>query len=218
MFNANVQEWNELNRRCLRYIRDYIDIKVIHHVENTTTAYGCWKKLQGLYERKTISHKVGLVRKLGKLRYVNGNSLTEHLNQLEHTFNQLTTMGVDFNDEVQPQWILGSLPDSWETLSVSLSASAMDGTISKEKVSNAILNKELRSGGNNKSRQTFFGNDTLIYEKKRRNKKNSKQHQLKIKGKDIKEDQCYYCDKIGHWKSDFYTFKRDIANGTVKTK
>ncbi|GAA0186783.1 hypothetical protein LIER_34071 [Lithospermum erythrorhizon] len=63
----------------------------------------------------------------------------EHLNQLEHLFNQLTAMGVDFNDEVQALSILGSLPDSWETFSVSLSASAPDGTISKEMVSNTIL-------------------------------------------------------------------------------
>ncbi|GAA0168840.1 hypothetical protein LIER_23465 [Lithospermum erythrorhizon] len=43
-------------------------------------------------------------------------------------------MGVDFNDEVQVLWILVSLPDSWETLSVYLSVSASNGTISKEMI------------------------------------------------------------------------------------
>ncbi|GAA0161562.1 hypothetical protein LIER_17846 [Lithospermum erythrorhizon] len=83
---------------------------------------------------------------LGNLRYVDGSLLTEHLNQIEHIFNQLNAMGVDFNDEVSALWILGSLPDSWETLFVSLSAFAPDGTISKEIVSNCILNEELRGG------------------------------------------------------------------------
>ncbi|GAA0162782.1 hypothetical protein LIER_18800 [Lithospermum erythrorhizon] len=130
--NANIQEWSELDRRCLGYIRDYVDVRVIQHVENAITTYGCWKKLQGLYERKTAGHKVSLVRQLGKLRFTDGNSLTEHLNQVEHIFNQLNSMGIDFNDEVQALWILRSLLDSWETFSVSLSASAPDGTISKE--------------------------------------------------------------------------------------
>ncbi|GAA0175662.1 hypothetical protein LIER_28792 [Lithospermum erythrorhizon] len=72
---AVVQEWSELDRRCLGFIRDYIDVGVIHHVENATTVYSCWKKLQGLYERKTASHKVALVRQLGKLRYIDGSDI-----------------------------------------------------------------------------------------------------------------------------------------------
>ncbi|GAA0146434.1 hypothetical protein LIER_42908 [Lithospermum erythrorhizon] len=43
-----ILDWDETDRRCLGFIRDYIDIGVIHHVENETTAYGCWEKLQGL--------------------------------------------------------------------------------------------------------------------------------------------------------------------------
>ncbi|GAA0155219.1 hypothetical protein LIER_12995 [Lithospermum erythrorhizon] len=104
--NDYVQDWTELDRRCLGYIRVYIDIGVIYHVENETTVIGCWTKLQGPYERKTTGHKVSLMRQLSMLRYQDGQSITEHLNQLEHIFNQLTTMGVDFNDEVQALWIL----------------------------------------------------------------------------------------------------------------
>ncbi|GAA0152105.1 transmembrane signal receptor [Lithospermum erythrorhizon] len=54
----------ELDRRYLGYITDYVDVGVIHHVENSTTAYGYWKKLQGLYERETASHMVGLQHKV----------------------------------------------------------------------------------------------------------------------------------------------------------
>ena len=52
-----------------------------------------------------------------------GQSLTEHLNIVEHILNQLTGMGVNYDDEMQPLWVLGTLPESWETLSVSVSAS-----------------------------------------------------------------------------------------------
>ncbi|GAA0152212.1 hypothetical protein LIER_10748 [Lithospermum erythrorhizon] len=126
---GDIREWNELDKRCLGYIYDYIDVGVIYHVESSSTAYGCWTKLQGLYERKTAGHKVVLVRQLGKLRYVDGESY-----QIEHIFNQLTAMEVDFNDEIQALRILGSLPDLWETLSESLSVFALDGTISKDGV------------------------------------------------------------------------------------
>ncbi|GAA0170947.1 hypothetical protein LIER_25098 [Lithospermum erythrorhizon] len=59
--NDNVQEWSELDRRCLGYIRDYVGVGVIHDVENSTTIYGCWK----MYERKTAGHKGSLVRQHG---------------------------------------------------------------------------------------------------------------------------------------------------------
>ncbi|GAA0173956.1 hypothetical protein LIER_27451 [Lithospermum erythrorhizon] len=134
----------ELDRRCIGYIRDHIDSGVIHHVDNESTVIGCWNKLQGLYERKTATHKVGLVRQLSRLRYEDGQLITEHLNQLEHLFNQLTTIGVSFTDEVQVLWLLGTLPESWETPCISLSTSSPDGTIKKDVVINAILNKNLR--------------------------------------------------------------------------
>ncbi|GAA0161591.1 hypothetical protein LIER_17871 [Lithospermum erythrorhizon] len=38
-------------------------------------------------------------------------------------------MGVDFNDEVQALWILGSLPDSWET---------SNGTVKNKRSENSV--------------------------------------------------------------------------------
>ncbi|GAA0150163.1 hypothetical protein LIER_09165 [Lithospermum erythrorhizon] len=216
--NTDVYEWSELDRRCLGYIRDYIDIGVIHHVDSITTAYGCWKKLQGLYERRNSAHKVGLIRQLGKLRYLDGEPLTEHLNQVEHIFTQLSSMGIDFSDEVQALWILGSLPESWETLSVSLSSSAPDGTLSKEQVCNSIMNEELRRDGVRTGTALSSTSETLMYEGKKFSKKKTKQPKPKAKGAGLnkKEDTCHYCNKKGHWKSECYSFKKDQAEGKVK--
>ncbi|GAA0172289.1 hypothetical protein LIER_26141 [Lithospermum erythrorhizon] len=109
----------------------------------------------------------------------------------------------------------GSLPHSWETLSVSLSASAVDGTLTKEMISNAIFNEDNRRGSNNTSKNNL-NSDTLVFEKKKWAKKKGKLNQANAKNKT--QDQCHYCDKIVHWKSDCYTFKRNIANGTIKNK
>ncbi|GAA0170795.1 hypothetical protein LIER_24979 [Lithospermum erythrorhizon] len=107
-------------------------------------------------------------------------------------------MRVDFNDEIQALWILGSLPDSWETLSVSLSASAPDGTISKEMVSNTILNEELRRGRSKDNGQSNSGHDTLLYENKRGGGKKKFKSPARKQKNSKKEDKCHYCDKLGH--------------------
>ena len=70
-----VLDWEELDRRCLGYIRDFIDPSVYHHVENENTAWDCWSKLQDLYERQTSTHKVNLMKQLGRLRYQDGTSV-----------------------------------------------------------------------------------------------------------------------------------------------
>ncbi|GAA0161592.1 hypothetical protein LIER_17872 [Lithospermum erythrorhizon] len=68
-------------------------------------------------------------------------------------------------------------------------------TISKEMISNVILNKNRRRGSNMDNKTS--SSDALVFEKKKRIKKKGKQLQGKLK-KDKKEDQCHYCDKMGH--------------------
>ncbi|GKC62967.1 hypothetical protein Tco_1095565 [Tanacetum coccineum] len=40
--------------------------------------------------------------------------------------NQLAGMDIKFEDEIQGLWLLGTLPDTWETFRTSLSNSAPD--------------------------------------------------------------------------------------------
>ncbi|GAA0155870.1 hypothetical protein LIER_13498 [Lithospermum erythrorhizon] len=126
-------------------------------------------------------------------------------------------MGLDFNDEVQALWILGSLSDSWETLSVSLSTSAPEGTTSKKMVSNTILNEDLRRGSGSADHHHSSSGEVLYYDRRKGNKKLTKTNSGKSKASK-KDDQFHYCNKMGHWKFKCYAFKRDIANGNVKGK
>ncbi|KAF8413693.1 hypothetical protein HHK36_001685 [Tetracentron sinense] len=82
-----------------------------------------------MYERKTASNKAFLIRKLVNLKYKEGNSIAEHLNEIQSIVNQLTSMEMVLDDELQALLLLSSLPDSWETLVVSLSNSAPDGIV-----------------------------------------------------------------------------------------
>nr|GEV77481.1 retrovirus-related Pol polyprotein from transposon TNT 1-94 [Tanacetum cinerariifolium] len=52
--------------------------------------------------------------------------------KLKGIINQLTSMGIKFKDEIQGLWLLGTLPDTWETFRTSLSNSAPDGVITME--------------------------------------------------------------------------------------
>ena len=72
--------WKKLNRKTIGHIRQWVDQSVFHHVAKEVDAYSLWQKLESLYERKTAQNKAFMIRRLVNLKYKDGNSVVEHLN------------------------------------------------------------------------------------------------------------------------------------------
>jgi hypothetical protein len=66
------------------------------------------------------------------------------MNDFQSIVNQLTTMKMNLDEELQALMLLSSLPDSWETLVVSLSNFTHDGKMNMEQVTNNMFNEETR--------------------------------------------------------------------------
>ena len=75
-------------------------------------------------------------------------------------------MSVNFYDEIQGLWLLNTLPDSWETLCVSLTNSATGGKVTMEHAKSGVLNEEVRR----ESQDTSSHSDVLYTEDRGRNK------------------------------------------------
>ncbi|CAN1340873.1 Retrovirus-related Pol polyprotein from transposon TNT 1-94 [Linum perenne] len=73
-----------------------------------------------------------------------GKSVSEHLSDFQDIINKLTTMKIVLDDELQTLFLLSSLPDSWETLVVTISTSALDGVLSLDATKENILNEEIK--------------------------------------------------------------------------
>lgn len=78
------------------------------------------------------------------LRYKEGSSIAYHLNKFQGCFDQLSSMGVKFDDEILGIWLLNTLPDSWENFQVSLTNSTHNGVVTMEYVKSGVLNEEMR--------------------------------------------------------------------------
>ena len=78
------------------------------------------------------------------LKYHYGSPMTDDLNNFLGIMNQLSSMGIKFDEEIQDLLLLGSLPDSWETFRTSLSNYALDCVISMDSAKSSVLNKEMR--------------------------------------------------------------------------
>jgi len=68
-----------------------------------------------MYEQlSTAANKVHLMKKLFNLKIEEGCSFTSHPSVFNMIVNQLTSIGIMFDDEVQALLILSQLPESWQ--------------------------------------------------------------------------------------------------------
>ena len=69
-----------------------------------------------MYEKPLANNKVYLMKKLFNLKKAKGTLVVQHLNEFNTITNQLSTVEIEFNDEVHALILLASLPNSWEAM------------------------------------------------------------------------------------------------------
>lgn len=215
--NKTDAEWNILHRQVCGYIRQWVDDNVLNHISGETHARTLWNKLEQLYARKTGSNKLFLIKQMMSLKYHDGTPVTDHLNAFQGIINQLAGMGIKFEDEIQALWLLGTLPDSWETFRTSLSNSAPDGVITMELAKGSVLNEEMRR----KSQGSSSHSDVLVTENRGRSQNrgpnNKEKHRSKSKGKFV-DVECYHCGKKGHTIRYCRQLKKEKKKGTYNNQ
>jgi hypothetical protein len=198
------KEWAKMHRKTIGCIRQCIEVSVFHHVSQETKADTLWKKLESLYERKTAQNKAFAIRKLAHLKLKEGRSVAEHLSEFQDLVNQLTRMNLVVDDELQALLLLSSLPDSWETLVVSLSNFAPNGVLQLAMVKDSLFNEETRRKDMGKDDAQALVTENRGRSKGRNSKGRSKSRsQSQTKGK----VKCFYCDKEGHIKRNCKAWK-----------
>ena len=124
--------------------------------------------------------------------------------------NQLVTIKIRLDDEMQAVLLLSSLPDSWETLVVSLSTSAPEGKLTMSMVTDAMYNEETRRKdmGGNQSHALVTedrGRDRDRGKGRGRGRSKSRGSWNRSKSRDNKgrgnsSFTCYHCGQEGHIK------------------
>ncbi|GFZ00426.1 hypothetical protein Acr_14g0000620 [Actinidia rufa] len=148
-----------------------------------------------MYQSKTSRNKALLMRRLVNLKLQRETTVAEHTSEFQSLVNQLTSVDLQFDDEMQALLLLSSLPESWETLMVSLSNSAPNGKLTKSMVMDALFNEEAR-------RREMGSTD-------------QRRWRSQARGRTVR---CFYCDQEGHIKRDCPKYKaQDQSSNTAAT-
>ncbi|CAN1807780.1 Retrovirus-related Pol polyprotein from transposon TNT 1-94 [Linum perenne] len=206
-------EWALLDRQVMGVIRLSLSRSVAFNVAQVKTTKEMMSVLSGMYQKPSANNKVHLMKKLFNLKMEESSSAAEHLNSFNTIISQLSTVEINFDDEVLALIILASLPNSWDAMRTSVSNSTGKEKLKYSDIRDLILNEEIRrkdsgeastSGsalnvegrGRNPYRGYGRGRSRSRNERsKSRNPKNFNNNQNQ------KVIECWNCGKVGHYKN-----------------
>ena len=122
--NMEEEEWSLLDRQVLGVIQLTLTRSVTHNVMKKKTTVDLMKALSSMYEKPSANNKVHLMKKLFNLKMVEGTPVAHDLNEFNTITSQLSSMEIDFDDEICALIVLASLPNSWEAMRMTVSNSA----------------------------------------------------------------------------------------------
>ena len=137
--------WEVMHMKTTAYIRCLIDMSLYNNFNEESKAHELWEKIGIMFQNKNAANQVSVFRKLVRLWYQDGSSMAEHMKAFQGLIHQTTALEVPLADEVLALFLLGSLPERWETLVVTLGTVGSDGKrLSLVRVKASLLDEEAR--------------------------------------------------------------------------
>ena len=106
------EEWEVIDRKALRTIRLCMDSSVAFNISKENTTEGVMSALSKLYEKPLASSKVFLMKSLFNMNMSEGGFVVDHLNEFNMLTSQLSSVKVNFDDEVRALLILCAFLES----------------------------------------------------------------------------------------------------------
>ena len=106
------EDWNFLDRQVLGVIQLTLSRSVAHNVVKEKTTVDLMKALSSMYEKLSANNKVYLMKKLFNLKKVESTPVAHHLNEFNTITNQLSMVGIEFDNEIRALILFASLPNS----------------------------------------------------------------------------------------------------------
>jgi hypothetical protein len=139
---TSIDYWKILDRKAKSTIRLCLSDSVLLNVLEETKTKDLWDKLGNLYHFKSLVNKIFLRKKPNNLRMRYGDSVAEHLNVFNTVVSQLVSIEIKISNEDKCIIFLCSLPDSWDSLVVSIGSNTT--TLNFDEVVSSLLPEEMR--------------------------------------------------------------------------
>ena len=99
-----------LDRRSSMHVAE----NVYFSMAKEKTSFELQEKLKDLYEKKSSTLKLILIRQLFHIQMKETEEATTHINTFIHALTQLSSQNLNFDEEVKALVLLSTLPASWD--------------------------------------------------------------------------------------------------------
>ncbi|CAA0834704.1 Unknown protein [Striga hermonthica] len=174
-----------------------------------------------MYQAKTAWNKALLMRCLVNMKLKSGTSVAEHTSEFQSLVNQLSCVEMPLGDKMQSLLLLSYLPDSGETLVVTLKNSASNGKLSMSVFKDALYNDEARRKdmGTNQTHALVVENRGRPQGKQQRSGRGNSRGRSKGRQSDDRRSHvCYHCGLEGHMKKNFYKWLEEQGKSNSQSK
>ena len=117
------------------------------------------------------------MKKLFNLKMAENASVAQHLNKFNTITNQLSSVEIDFDNEIHALIVLASLPNNWEAMRMVVSNSTGNEKLKYNDIRDLILAEEIRR--RDVSETSRFGSALNLETRGRGNDRNSNQGRSK---------------------------------------
>ncbi|KAL5848850.1 hypothetical protein ACOSQ4_006863 [Xanthoceras sorbifolium] len=206
------EDWNLLDRQALGVIRLTLSRNVAFNIVKEKTTAGLITALSNMYEKPSASNKVHLMRRLFNLRMAEGASVAQHLNEHNTITTQLSSVEIEFDEEVRALILLSSLPDSWNATVTAVSSSSGNNKLKFDDVRDLVLSEEIRRRESGEASSSSALHTESRGRTSERSSYRSRSKSRRGKSRSGKKDfSCYNCGKKGHFKRDCRAPKKDTS-------
>ncbi|UYV79312.1 hypothetical protein LAZ67_17002102 [Cordylochernes scorpioides] len=196
-------EWKKKDSKARAIINLSIADSQIVHVKNLLTAKATWDTLKNIYERKTLSGKIYLLRKLYSLKLEEDKDMQQHITTMMELVDKLRTIGETLKDSHITAILLCSLPKSYSNL-ITMLESRPDDELTLEFTKNKLLDEHTRRVESSKDESTA-------------SKALKSLHGASSQRREKEKKFCSFCHKPNHSKEECWHYqKRNNSNKEYK--
>ena len=87
---------------------------VYFNMAKEMTTFSLWEKLQVVYKKKSSSSKLILIKQLFNMKMKETDPVTSHINTFSRVVLELSSQGINFEEEVKALALLSSFRTRWE--------------------------------------------------------------------------------------------------------
>ena len=196
------EKWKEIDDNVVANLHLPLADSVLSSIAEKKTTKEIWDALTKLYEVKSLHNKIFLKRRLYTLRMSESISATDHINNLNTLFSQLSSLDYKITENERAELLLQSLLDSYDQLIINLTNNVLNDYLSFDDMAAAILEEESRRKNKEDRLETSKQAEALLMMRGRSMECGSSGSQSRPNSQRRKQFKCYNCGKKWHFKKD----------------